>query len=328
MGIPLLAISIWGFGQLIWGITVYRAATAHASLRMTALAATALAARVVLTASPARDSFLRCLAWFASLIAITGVLAYFTSPGQILWTFASPYPDVWGPFLSRNNFAQFLELAFPVSWWLAAGRGQPIRMWMPALLLGAGLASASRAGALLLLAETAVLMVLHRPIRSKTLLGVFALLALAMGAVAGGGTLLGRLADRDPLRYRREIFQSTAAMIADRPWQGFGLGTFRTVYPQYASFDSGAIVEHAHNDWLEWASEGGVPFAAAWIALAACVCGPAIRSVWGLGVVAVFLHALVDYPFARFGISAWVFILIGALENPVGRFALTHRRMP
>ena len=42
---------------------------------------------------------------------------------------------------------------------------------------------------------------------------------------------------------------------------------------------------------------------------------PALRSIWGIGVPAVFLHALVDYPFARFGVAAWLFILVGALEN-------------
>jgi hypothetical protein len=30
-------------------------------------------------------------------------------------------------------------------------------------------------------------------------------------------------------------------------------------------------------------------------------------------VIAVFVHALVDYPFARFGITAWFFVLAGAL---------------
>jgi hypothetical protein len=40
---------------------------------------------------------------------------------------------------------------------------------------------------------------------------------------------------------------------------------------------------------------------------------PAIRSIWGLGVVAVALHALVDYPFARFGVCGWYFALLGVL---------------
>ncbi len=123
----------------------------------------------------------------------------------------------------------------------------------------------------------------------------------------------GRLADPDPLKVRREIFHSAAAMIAAHPWHGYGLGTFAAVYPEFAEFDNGASVEHAHNDWLEWAAEGGIPFAALWAVLAVCVARPAIRSFWGMGVLAVFLHALVDYPFARIGVAAWEFLLIGAL---------------
>jgi len=49
--------------------------------------------------------------------------------------------------------------------------------------------------------------------------------------------------------------------------------------------------------------------------LAVAAARPALRSIWGIGIVAVFLHALVDYPFARFGVAAWLFILVGALEN-------------
>jgi O-antigen ligase len=85
------------------------------------------------------------------------------------------------------------------------------------------------------------------------------------------------------------------------------------VYPAYAHFDVGASVDHAHNDWLEWAAEGGIPHALAWAVLAVSVAKPAVRSIWGIGVMAVFLHAFVDYPFARFGVSAWTMTLIGAL---------------
>jgi O-antigen ligase len=104
-------------------------------------------------------------------------------------------------------------------------------------------------------------------------------------------------------------------MIASRPWVGFGLGTFTAVYPAYALFDMGNRVEHAHNDWLEWAAEGGIPYAGVWMALAIWAVRPAVRSVWGIGVLGCFLHGVVDYPFARFGISAWTFALIGMLAR-------------
>jgi len=51
-----------------------------------------------------------------------------------------------------------------------------------------------------------------------------------------------------------------------------------------------------------------------WLILALAISVPAVRSIWGIGILAVFLHALVDYPFARFGLTAWNFTLIGALS--------------
>lgn len=141
----------------------------------------------------------------------------------------------------------------------------------------------------------------------------FAAAAVLLVAVVGSGTLIGRWREPDVWRYRREINQSALAMIAARPLGGFGLGTFARVYPAYASFDAGGVVEHAHDDWLEWAAEGGLPYALGWCLIAVSVVKPAVHSIWGLGVIAVFLHAFVDYPFARFGVGAWTMTLIGVL---------------
>ena len=182
-------------------------------------------------------------------------------------------------------------------------------------MLACGLVSASRAGAVLLILETALVFALARPPAPRRLIPMFTIGVIALAALAGGQVLVDRFHDPDPFRDRREIFASSLAMIAARPWTGYGLGDFATVYPEFARFDPGAVVEHAHNDWLEWATEGGWPYAAVWMLLALAVTRPALRSIWGIGVPAIFLHALVDYPFARFGVAAWLFILAGALES-------------
>jgi O-antigen ligase len=324
-GVALAVISLWGFVQLGFaqlglGATVYRYATLDAAVRMAALGATAFAASGALRSARLRLQFLTAFAWFGFAVSVVAVLAYFTSPGRVLWIFSSPYPDTWGPFLSRNDFAGFIELSFPVALWLCLSDSPsggsswipvPTPAWIPAWMLAAGVASASRAGAILLVVEAiAIFAIAHRP----RAMGKFVIAAAVFIAITGAGTLLGRLADPDPLAYRREIARSTIEMIAAHPWRGFGGGTFAQVYPAYATFDPGAAVEHAHNDWLEWAAGGGLLYAAAWAVLALALSAPAVRSVWGLGIMAAFLHALVDYPFARFGLTAWTFALIGALD--------------
>ena len=324
------ALALWGFGQLAVGATVYRYATLNGALHVAALGATALVASEVFRPASTRDQMLQVFAWFGFVLGVLSVVAYYTSPGKIFWFFSSPYPDVWGPFLSRNNFAQFLELVFPVSLWLGCGgyrrKRQNCYLFMSAAMLACGLVSASRAGALILIVEAAAVFALARPPDRRRLIPQFALGAVMLAALAGGEVLIGRLADSDPWRDRREIFQSSRAMIAARPWAGYGVGAYATVYPEFASFDPGAVIEHAHNDWLEWATEGGWPYAAAWMLLAMAALRPAFRSIWGMGVPAVFVHALVDYPFARFGVVAWLFILAGALESTGFETALSEGR--
>jgi O-antigen ligase len=224
------------------------------------------------------------------------------------------YPDVWGPFLSRNNFAQFLELTLPVALWLSFHRPKSVLYWaMSATMLAAGFASASRAGAALLCLETLAAFLLA-PRRNFKVAAWFVAAGLFLAGIAGAETLVGRFTS-DPFVARDQIYRSTLAMIAERPWQGYGLGTFASVYPEFALFDSGYTIEYAHNDWLQWTSEGGIVFASLWALLILPVLPKVFRNSWALGIPAVFLHALVDFPMARIGIAAWVFFLLGVLER-------------
>src|SRR5207253_9098747 len=135
---------------------------------------------------------------------------------------------------------------------------------------------ASRAGALIVTLEILILPLLGRP-WSRAGIAIVVSVAIAALAVAmfGGDALWGRLQDKDPFRYRREILGSTLRMIRQRPWTGFGLGTFATVYPEFATFDIGLTVDHAHNEWAEWTAEGGVPLLALMLAIAVATFRPA-----------------------------------------------------
>ena len=188
------------------------------------------------------------------------------------------------------------------------------RAW---LLVGAGLAasvvaSGSRAGTALVFAEIAAVCWLRRQHRPAIL--KFAAAAIVLILVVGYQFLWARInADSDPYAMRREFLKSSVAMVESEPLRGFGMGVWPAVYPRFARIDPGAAVNHAHNEWVQWAAEGGLPALAAVLALLASVAAPAVRSPWGLGVLAVFAHSAVDYPFLRFGLAAWIFVWIGAL---------------
>jgi O-antigen ligase len=318
--VPLFALALWGFSQLAVDLTADRDATWLAALRFSALGATALLAHETLGSHVTRGRFLEFMAWLGFLVSIVSAVAYYTSPGQVLWMFTAPYPDVWGPFLSRNNFAQFLELILPVALWLANTRSPSfLYATMAAVMLAAGFASASRTGAILLGVETVAAFATLGGRRKHAL--PFGSAVVVLAGIGGAQNLVGRFSEANPLAYRDAIYRSTLDMVASRPLEGYGLGTFALVYPRFAESDFGYRIEHAHNDWLEWASEGGLGFTAIWVWLVIGFSRRSLRHPWAWGVPALFLHSLVDYPMARIGIGAWAFILIGAIERSETRLS-------
>ncbi len=60
---------------------------------------------------------------------------------------------------------------------------------------------------------------------------------------------------------RATIWKDTLRLIDAHPWVGTGLGTFSIAYPSVQTSFEGRLVSHAHNDYLEFASELGIPAA-------------------------------------------------------------------
>ncbi|MGB8845689.1 MAG: hypothetical protein WCC73_08405, partial [Terracidiphilus sp.] len=98
-----------------------------------------------------------------------------------------------------------------------------------------------------------------------------------------------------------------------RPLMGFGLDTFPEVYQRFAIADLDVYANHAHNDWAEFAADGGIPFMLLVFLPFAAAVPTAIRHPWGMGLIAVMLHACVDYPFPRPAVSGWMFAMLAVL---------------
>ena len=313
--IALTGIGLFGFVQWAFHWTQYRYATLEGAVARAGLIAGAFAGASILGHPHRLHAFLRATAWFAGALSVLSIVAYYTSPGTLFWIFPSRYPDVWGPFYSRNEFAAFLEVTFPIAWWGTAEAGL-VAGWPALAIFVAGIASASRAGAGLLVIELLICLGFTFA-RNPRFCRNFLLAAVPLIVIAGPVLWL-RLQQPDRFGVRREITQSAWSMIEEHPLKGYGLGTFSQVYPAYATFDSGAIVEHAHSDWLEWTTEGGMVFTLCWLWVSIAAVKATLTAPWALGIPVVFVHALVDDPFLHFGIAAWIFILTGALQ--AGRF--------
>jgi O-antigen ligase len=326
---PLAGVVIWGLAQLVEGTTVYRFATWTAVLDWAALAALFFLTLQLYGEPGARAGFRRALLVFGFVVAIESVMQLFSSDGKVFWMFPTAYKEfVVGPFLNRDHYACFIELVLPLAVVEAflSRRNRMAYAAMAAAMLATVIAGASRAGTIVATLEVALLSLGalwgrttgtgHRAfslLRLAALAGVFT-------AVVGWEVVWQRFQEPDPFKYRREMAASAVEMARARPGMGFGLGTFESAYPAYAQFDLGLRVNHAHNDWVEWAAEGGVPLLAAMAFIALWSVRGAWRSPWAVGIVAVFLHAGVDYPLHRPAILAWLVALAGALaakENEV-----------
>jgi O-antigen ligase len=201
-----------------------------------------------------------------------------------------------------------------------------------ALLFASVVAGGSRTGTFLCLAEILLIpalaygkRLLTGPAFLRAAAGSVIAIALAF-TIAGWQTIWTRLQEPNPYALRANLNRSSAAMFRDRPWTGFGLGTWPIAYPRYALYDDGRYVNQAHNDWLQWAVEGGWPLFAIILAVAIWCVRPATNVIWGVGILAVFLHCLVDYPFQqRPALAAFFFAWIG-IVLAAGEVREAHQR--
>ena len=328
----------WGLIQLLFNRTVYRWETWDAVLTWSTQLVCFLLGSQILAERRIRNGFLQAVFYFGFALSVVSVLQLFTAEGNVFWLFPSGYKDlVLGPFVYHNQFAAFVELVFPLAV-VAALRDRNralIYAGMAAALYASVIASASRAGAALVTLELIVILAValargHMSRRARDAgrkpggrpeglappglaLVSFAVLVVCFGAVVGWQTLWRRLQLPDIFNTRRELLSSSLDMVRARPGMGFGLGTWSTAYPAFAYSDDGLFANQAHNDWAQWAAEGGLPFFFLMLAIAIWSLKPALDSLWGVGILAVFLHSLVDYPVQRPALGGLFFVLLGAL---------------
>jgi O-antigen ligase len=90
------------------------------------------------------------------------------------------------------------------------------------------------------------------------------------------------------------------------------------VYPAYAEKDFGFFINAAHNDWLQWGDEGGIPMLFCVFLLFVVSVWLAWKLPWGLGVPAVFLHCLIDFPMQGRFLPATLFLVFGIVLRQAG----------
>lgn len=287
----VFALPAAGLVQLLADTTRHRNATIDEVIIWLALAALFVSARSILSDLNIRRLFLDATLVLGVVVALVSMAG-------------------WGPFPNRNHHGAFTELILPLAMVRAAQERRPMFYFAASILAGAVVLGGSRA-AIALMAAEALVLIWQLGEHSWRARGLTLGIALAVVAITGLA-LWPQMAERGDGN-RSAIYGSTLSLIAEHPLLGSGLGTYETAYPAHAAFDNGLIVDHAHNDWMEWMAEAGVPAVVPLVVLALWSIREAWRQPWALGIPAVFLHALVDYPFHKPALAAWILVLIAAM---------------
>jgi putative inorganic carbon (HCO3(-)) transporter len=236
----------------------------------------------------------RTLIGLGLLEAVYGSVEYLTGQEKI-FTFSKQFYTgmATGTFINHNHFAGFLELTMPFlvgsglyyfQVWQEnrrrrySGRQQPgasagfqafVYVFLVIVILAGLIFSRSRGGilgALISLLFIALLAQL-RVRRKSWLVGLLAFIAVAAGygLWIGLGPVLFRFEQLGlgkqefDIATRLAFSRDAIGLLRDYPWTGTGLGTFAIAFRHYQASWVQLFVEHVHNDYVEFATDAGIP---------------------------------------------------------------------
>ena len=306
------ALAIIGAAQWITSHTADPYRTANATLDWAGYAAFALLA---VQPGIAPERLLRWWLYFSGVLGTTSILTALTSPFHLFWIVPVRFEQVFGPYVYRNHLAAFAELSLPIALTYAIRdrERRPLFALIAGILVASVITAQSRTGLILIVAELLAFLAIAAHKSWLTPSAAIVIVSAILGAtiVTGVSGVTARFAEEHPYRVRLEILESTLDMARARPFTGWGLGSFRTVYPRFARIDPGVLVNEAHNDWAQWGAEAGAISVILLLAFAIWAFRAGLRTGWALGIAAVFCHALVDYPFEEPSLVLLLMLLAG-----------------
>ncbi|MBU1420035.1 MAG: O-antigen ligase family protein [Proteobacteria bacterium] len=352
-------------------LTVNQKATLLEALRLTSYAVFYILTVQLLSRNETLTKTVRIIAWLAMAIAFLAIIQKFTSPDEIYWFRPTPEnAGTVGPWVYHNHYAGFMELVFPLVLALffhyrpSFTYQQTLRARTVAIFTAPGSNMHFFLGFGIILILASVFIALSRGgIISISLGLLFFLLLLARKNSASGkllplillGSVLlavtwfgwepiltkinrtvtetGGIADG-----RLLVWQDCIPLIRDFLFTGSGFGTFINVYPQYSTLPTSAIFDHAHNDYIELVTDGGLIgfLLAAWFVITIIHQGfqrlKNRREPYSLlliicGLTAIFsllIHSVTDFNMHNGANGLYFFFLCGILVS-AGNTRLRYR---
>jgi O-antigen ligase len=325
----------------------------------------------------------------ATAQAVLGLIQFGDGPGSLFYL-GNPHMggSATGTYVNRNHLAGLLEMALPVGLALLTAtvghgggrypRHQSHRRTLRQRLAGLGSLRANQAafygaaavaillGLVFTRSRTGVLLAMlgillcmlafSRRLGGNNvygLVGTFTVIGLSLAVVIGLAPVLDRFALQDPLSDSRwEIYAGTVQAVGAFFPLGSGAGTFQEVFPRFhpPALVVNNTINQAHNDYLEWLMEGGLPVAALIVMLLGIYCRQWFRvwarGVWstfrfiqvgaGVSLLLMFLHGLTDFNL-HIPANAVFFAFLAAVflhREPLGaemqrsKPPVTRRRIP
>ena len=300
----------------------------------------------------------------AAFIALLAIVQAVGSPDKIYWLRNVPQnAHPFGPWINPNQFAGFMEMLSPIALGLflfykpRVAIDEPLRVrivnffTMPSsnfhLFLGfaASLMALSvfvslcRGGILTITLSAFVFLLIYNMKRPATGRGaVLVIVGCVIIAISwfGWDTIIAEfnrgLTDTGELTDGRfDIWKDSKRIFQAFFLFGSGFGTYIDIFPSFRSFPGIHIIDHAHNDYIELLTDGGIiGFGlAAWFVLAVLLHGWKKISVRGdqyavllgigafTGIIAMLIHSVTDFNMHNGADGLYFFFVCGLLVTVV-----------
>ncbi len=286
----------------------------------------------------------------ATFLSIFGLFKTFGANPFPWWDYAEltkDLPSVSSTFGNYNHLAGYLEMAIPLilGLFLAGFRGVRLflMIYLTSLMLAAIILSLSRGGwigSLIGLVFMAVALATNRYFQHRKLIAALAGGFLVVAVVVLASTpaverirTFEQRGETPNFRARVTVWGGTVEMIKDHPLLGTGPGTFAIVFTKYQPPGFASRYFMAHNDYLHFTSEVGLPLVAilAWMIIALYRRGftklkEPSRLVRGAtlgamsGVTAILIHSIVDFNLHIPSNALLFTVLLAIVVAPVSKY--------
>lgn len=328
---------------VVWmSLSVNKKATVMEFMRMLSYAALYIVSVQLLMSKDRQKKTVGVIAIFASVLAVFAVVQHFLPNGRIYWFRELTQGGLpFGPYVNRNHYAGLMGMIFPVvlSTFLFykphVGYGSfrervagtfnqkmtntHILLGFSAVLIALSVFVSLSRGGIVSLSSAMIFfgtLLLFRGGRKKrglTIITIFFIIWIAVGWI-GWEPLFerferivdvqGRITEPRITRWNDSM-----KIVRDFPLWGTGFGTYMNIYPRYRTIPGTITTEHAHNDYLELLTDGGVLsfFLMSWFLIAVFFRSFRVfsrrRSLWSVylfigsatGMLSVLIHSITDF---------------------------------